>query len=309
MDFADLDNCLFDLFDIFAIRQKASGKTHFTMHTPRPTDGLLLFAGSNGVYYQEGHAPLYVPQGALVYLPRGSSYVCENAPMQGGDMQENLLFEFTLHPSDPVFGEKGELQHVPYARQPVSLGDRLTVLTMRHTALYRRLFCDLIDAFSGTPKPLTIYERALTLLRTLSANLRMEQENPRDLSIIKEGIRLLIAEETPQKSIAEIAAVCNISVGYFERLFHSYAGVSPLEYRTLHRINHIKMLLQKNTCTLDEIAATLGYCDSGYLCRIFKRKTGMTPKAYRKAYLADIADAYKAPQALVSFDEMWYTGV
>ena len=104
MDFADLDNCLFDLFDIFAIRQKASGKTHFTMHTPRPTDGLLLFASSNGVYYQEGHAPLYVPQGALVYLPRGSSYVCENAPMQGGDMQENLLFEFTLHPSEPVGG-------------------------------------------------------------------------------------------------------------------------------------------------------------------------------------------------------------
>ncbi len=88
------------------------------------------------------------------------------------------------------------------------------------------------------------------------------------------------------KIIAQIAKKCNISVSYYEKLFHEFVGVSPVEYRNIQKINQIKMLLQKNELTLDEIAEKIGCCDSGYLCRFFRKKTGMTSKEYRKIYVA-----------------------
>ena len=46
------------------------------------------------------------------------------------------------------------------------------------------------------------------------------------------------------------------------------------------------MLLQDKNTTLEEIAEKMGYCDSAYLCRIFKKKAGMTPGEYRRIFLA-----------------------
>ena len=48
------------------------------------------------------------------------------------------------------------------------------------------------------------------------------------------------------------------------------------------------MYLQNTELTLDEICEKIGYCDSGYLCRIFKKKTGMSPKEYRRLYISQI---------------------
>lgn len=48
------------------------------------------------------------------------------------------------------------------------------------------------------------------------------------------------------------------------------------------------MYLQTLEITLEEIAEQIGFCDSGYLCRFFKQKTGMTPKQYRKIYISQL---------------------
>lgn len=44
--------------------------------------------------------------------------------------------------------------------------------------------------------------------------------------------------------------------------------------------------------TLEEIAEKNGYCDSGYLCRFFRKETGMTPKEYRKLYIMETQKNY-----------------
>ena len=114
---------------------------------------------------------------------------------------------------------------------------------------------------------------------------RLELENPINTNIIKPSLKYLTDDSPAEKSIKEIAGLCNVSIGYFEKLFRQYAGVSPVEYRNLHKINNIKMYLQNTELTLDEICEKIGYCDSGYLCRIFKKKTGMSPKEYRRLYI------------------------
>ena len=104
LDVSELNSHFFDITNIFPVRQKMHGKTSFTMHEPRPTDALLLFANTTGICYQKGMSPLYIPHGALVYMPQHSHYIWENSPVANSSVQENLLFEFTLRYVDTERG-------------------------------------------------------------------------------------------------------------------------------------------------------------------------------------------------------------
>lgn len=287
LEFSDLCDFFFDISDIFAVAQRAGGKTKFITQEPRSTDGLLLFSNTTGICYQKGIPPLFVPHGALVYLPRDSHYVWENAPALHSSTQENLLFEFTLHATATLRSNtvKTELCRLSPTNERICFGDRVTIVTVQHTMLYKKLFYALIEAFHAPhASPLSIFCAAYEIFNLLSTNCRLEQENGRDTRIIRNSIRQL--EENESMSIQEIASSCNISIGYYERLFRSYTGLAPTEYRNLYRINCIKILLQKKETKLIEIAERMGYCDSGYLCRFFKNQTGITPGEYRRIYLA-----------------------
>lgn len=288
LDIPELNSHFFDITNIFPVRQKIDGKTSFTMHNPRPTDALLLFANTTGICYQKGMPPLYIPHGALVYMPQYSHYIWENSPAANSSVQENLLFEFTLRYVDTarVVSPKREIVRAEKYGERIAFGDRVTIITTHHTSLHKKLFNSLIEAFNAPQySPLSVYSTAYEIFSTLSSNCRIEQENTADTRLIKNSIKYLEDVSDSAKTIGEIAESCNISIGYYERIFRSYAGISPSEYRSIHRINQIKMFLHEEQITLDAISEKMGYCDSGYLCRFFKRKTGMTPKEYRKIYL------------------------
>lgn len=291
LDISELNSHFFDITNIFPMRQKMDGKTSFTMHKPRPTDAFLLFANTTGICYQKDMPPIYIPHGALVYMPQHSHYIWENSPAENSAVQENLLFEFTLGYVDTHRGAapKREIVRAPKYGERIALGDRVAIITTHHSTLYKKLFNSLIEAFNMPQySPLSVYRAAYEIFDTLSSNCRVEQENSSDIRIIKNSIKYLEEDGTAAKTIGEIAAECNISIGYYERLFRSYAGISPSEYRNIHRINRIKMLLHEERITLDAISEKMGYCDSGYLCRFFKQKTGMTPKEYKKIYLMEM---------------------
>lgn len=170
------------------------------------------------------------------------------------------------------------------AEERIYFSDKVCIVSANRPAQYKQLIYTLLNVFKDNSSPLPIYSAALNFFNIVSSNCKIEENNNTDVSIIRKSIKYLEELSVSSKSIKQIANECNVSIGYYERLFRSYSGVSPMEYRNIHRINMIKMLLQHTQTTLDEIANKMGYCDSGYLCRIFKNKTGMTPKEYRKIY-------------------------
>ena len=283
--FTNLNHTYFYISELFAERQLASGRTEFVMQNPRPTDAFLLFSGTTGICYQKGKAPLFIPQGALVYLPKNCCYVWENSPAYPDNVQENLLFEFTLSPAKLTYGEKGQISRAIASNERISLGTDVSILSTQHSALYRKLFLELIDAFEHRETlPLAVYNTAYEIFQTVSHNCSLSEHNQLDTDIIKAGIHYLEEYPLQKISIAEIAKMCGVSISYFERIFKSYAGIPPIEFKNNHKIYHIKQLLQEDELNLETIAEQMGYCDSGYLCRFFKKMTGMTPKEYKKLY-------------------------
>lgn len=287
INFSELGKYYFDIANIFVVKQTACGKTKFIMQEPRSTDGLLFFANTTGIYYQKNSQPIIVPQGAVVYLPKNSNYMCENSPALRNGCQEQILFEFTLSNADIHIGNsiKKELSRLSLSDTPISFGDKVMVVTTQHSVMYRQLFTSLLTAFSSpNVSPLAVYSAAYELFNAISSNSKLRADNVTDTKIIRESIKYL--ENNEKISITEIAGICNISVGHYERLFRYCTGMSPGEYRNIQKINRVKMYLQKGEYNLDIIAEKMGWCDSGYLCRIFKKRTGMTPGEYRKIYIS-----------------------
>jgi AraC family transcriptional regulator len=76
----------------------------------------------------------------------------------------------------------------------------------------------------------------------------------------------------------EIAAIAQLSLYHFIRLFKQSLGITPYQYILQHRIEKAKYLLTHSELNIAEIAAQTGFCDQSHFTRHFKRMTGVTPK-------------------------------
>lgn len=290
ISFSELNNHFFTISDFYLETQYANGKSRFVMQEPRSTDAFLFFENTLGVCYQKNSNPLYVPQGSLVYIPKNSCYVWENEPSKGISVQKNLLFEFTLHSANishlSITSKKSTYQCECEKKERIFFSDKVCIVNPAFS-IYKHLLYSMLEMFHSN-QILPLYCCAYNFFSELSNMCDFSANLKDSRSIAKESIKYLEDISSKQKSIKEIADTLNISLSHYERIFHEYSGISPMEYRNIHKINLIKMFLQNHTLTLDEIAEKLCYCDSGYLCRIFKSKTKMTPKEYRKIYKSQV---------------------
>jgi len=95
-------------------------------------------------------------------------------------------------------------------------------------------------------------------------------------------------------SIDEVAGKNNISRRTFERRFKSATGDTPLYYLQRVRIEAAKKMLEANTKTVDEIAYAVGYSESNFFRKVFKKHTNLTPKEYQNKFLPIGAGKIKA---------------
>jgi transcriptional regulator GlxA family with amidase domain len=70
----------------------------------------------------------------------------------------------------------------------------------------------------------------------------------------------------------------------FARRFLAATGYQPVDYVHTIRIEEAKQLLETDTVGVEEIGHIVGYEDPTFFRRLFKRKSGLTPAAYRRKF-------------------------
>ncbi len=85
-------------------------------------------------------------------------------------------------------------------------------------------------------------------------------------------------------SLQELAERANCSVRTFLRRFKRATGQTPLNYLQQLRVEAARHLLEVSTKNIEEITGLTGYSDSSSFRRLFKKKTGLTPKEYRTRF-------------------------
>ena len=83
-------------------------------------------------------------------------------------------------------------------------------------------------------------------------------------------------------SIRETAESVRISPSYLSHLYKDGLGITFTEYLSGVRIDAAKEMLRYAEKSVSEVAAAVGFDDTSYFTRIFKRYVGVSPKQYQK---------------------------
>lgn len=82
-------------------------------------------------------------------------------------------------------------------------------------------------------------------------------------------------------TIAEVAEQVGCERRRLSYLFEKQVGMSPIKYLTEIRLKHAIKLLRTTDMPIYKIAEHVGYPDSFYFCRLFKKHYAMSPTQFR----------------------------
>jgi transcriptional regulator GlxA family with amidase domain len=86
------------------------------------------------------------------------------------------------------------------------------------------------------------------------------------------------------QAVAAVVAVCKIPERSLKRRFKAATGSPLIAHVQNLRIEEAKRLLESQDIATEEIAARVGYDNTAFFRRLFKRCTGLTPGAYRRLF-------------------------
>ena len=107
------------------------------------------------------------------------------------------------------------------------------------------------------------------------------------LAQVAETIREYIRNNYMKEiSMQDAARMMNYSDAYFCKLFKQCFDQNFTSYLTGFRVNEAKKLLKDRSISVKDVSMQVGYYDSNYFAKVFKRITGMIPSEYRDSETA-----------------------
>jgi AraC-like DNA-binding protein len=80
----------------------------------------------------------------------------------------------------------------------------------------------------------------------------------------------------------DLARYAGVSERHLNRCFLQETGVTPLTYLNRYRIQQAKGLLEQGQLSITEIMGSVGFSESSYFTRVFRREAGISPSAYKR---------------------------
>ena len=141
-----------------------------------------------------------------------------------------------------------------------------------------------IKAFDYLLKPWK-EERLCELINTAIENVRSMQKTDSIVHSQKDVIKDYI-DRNYKKDIStkDVAGILGYSDVYFSKVFKQLFDDNFINYLTKIRIDRAKVLLKDVSFNIKEIGKSVGYADSNYFTKVFKRSIGMSPSEYRNRH-------------------------
>lgn len=125
-----------------------------------------------------------------------------------------------------------------------------------------------------------------TLFLLCSRECKFPQDIPANIHTtdrqIVQAAQFISGHYTEPITTADIAEAADYSPNYLSRKFREATGIGVHEYLVFIRLQHAALELIATDDSITEIALRCGFSDSNYFKDAFKKKYGVTPRAYRK---------------------------
>lgn len=258
----------FNLYHLFAMNQHWKDGSCFT--TPRGgrrTSALLYLKDSRVRCVLSDGSEICADKGCVLYLPQNSEYTTYFYK-KSGEAAESRLVEFELrHSSGRTF----------------TPSDTVDIVSQNEEKACAELFDEAVRIFEA---PVFSYSEIKSVVYSLITEITKESRKAdmysKEFSPIAPAIAFIEKNSVVGVSVAQLADMCHISEVSFRTLFKKYYGMTPSEYCMGQKIAKAKKLLRSDMYYIGEISQMLGFEDSAYFSKVFKKRTGMLPKEYMK---------------------------
>jgi PAS domain S-box-containing protein len=137
---------------------------------------------------------------------------------------------------------------------------------------------------SNMPRAEDLRELVVALCRTGTArqNSGSHRSAIHAMRIVQAYIKAHISDPLQQ---AVISSCCAMSPSHFSRMFHQATGANFRQFVLQKRIEKSSELLQTSEHQIKEIAYSVGFHDTAYFTRVFRKHVGTSPTKYRQMHL------------------------
>ena len=152
----------------------------------------------------------------------------------------------------------------------------------------------MLDEYNDENREGNLY--ADSLIQTLTLHLLKNYSNAKSitentngglsgykLNRVKDFINANLEEDL---SLADLAAVADLSQFHFARSFRKSTGQTPQQFVTEQRIERAKQLLAKDDLPIVEVGLQTGFKNQSHFTTLFRKYTKFTPKTWRELKLA-----------------------
>jgi two-component system response regulator YesN len=143
-----------------------------------------------------------------------------------------------------------------------------------YTELSTLLVCESTEELKN------ISSQMIRSLSQLIPSLKQKQIS----ALIQKAEAYLSAHFEEDLSLEEISKVVNLSPFYFSRLYKDETGKNFINRLIEIRIDHAKHYLLQTDIPIKELSTKVGYSDSNYFSKLFKKTTGYTPTDYKECF-------------------------
>ncbi len=253
------DMASLNFYNIIVHNQIWHSGNYFSYETKsRPHYG-ICFIVSGEIRYKMDTANILASAGDVVVLKKDARY----RAVFDANSTQSILVNFYCKAPD---GNSGLFS-----------GSENTILMFRNRVDLQKKFFDILSYWTASGRECMVK----SMLYAIVDGLCCSGENNAEFVRIKQAIDADIEFELKEPDLAEM---CSVSVSTFQRTFKKGYGKTVSEYRNELRISRAKELLITGKHSIEEIAGRLGFCDSAYFSRCFKKTEGLSPKKYLKQY-------------------------
>ena len=256
---------------------QANGWNHRGTTTLR---NLLLIFVSGSAEFVIDDRKYNVTRGCQLLIPAGSHYVAN-----AGKSCEYYFLHFSE--------ELAQVSERPSER--LELSRSIEVETQKRPDCYLTVLNDINDSYTQILMLLTEMDRLrsidraeeqylfqLDFVRLLLTLSTMTREDAGQNNGLSERVRIYISENiTKPLTLTGLSAHFGVSKSYLLRLFKRDCHMTVTAYINNAKLDLAVKLLYSSMMNVSEVAYHLGYSDTGYFSRIFRKRFGKPPSALK----------------------------